>query len=87
MPNHKSAAKRIKTSEKQRQANKSARSAIRTSIKKIRTAATKDEAQVELPKLFSMLDKAAARNRGNIKSNTAANYKSKAAKVAAAKPA
>lgn len=78
MPNKKSAEKRLRQSDKARQVNRSVRSAIRTSLKKVRGAKTKDEALVELPKLFSLLDRAARKNQGNIKDNTSSNYKRKA---------
>ncbi len=78
MPNHKSAEKRLKTAEKARVKNKAARTSIRTSLKKIRTAETKEVAAAEMPRLFSLLDRAAARNRAGMTKNSAANYKRKA---------
>lgn len=77
MPTHKSAEKRILTSEKARQANRAVRSAIRTSLKKIRTADKKEGIQAEMGNLFSMLDKAARKGKAGITKNTAANYKRK----------
>ena len=59
----------------------STRSAIRASLKVIRTAATKAAALEEMPKLFSMLDKAAVSHRAGFCANRAANYKAKVAKV------
>ena len=85
MPTHKSAEKRILTSEKARQANRAIRSAIRTSLKKIRTAAKKEEIQAEAPKLFAMLDKAAQKRKAGITKNTASNYKRKVNKLIAEK--
>ena len=84
MPTHKSAEKRILTSEKARLVNRAVRSSIRTSLKKVRGAASHAEAAKELPNLFSMLDKAARRNQGGVTKNSASNYKSKAQKVVAA---
>lgn len=84
MPTHKSAEKRILTSEKARLVNRAVRSSIRTSLKKVRGAATHAEASKELPNLFSMLDKAARRNQGGVTKNSASNYKSKAQKAVAA---
>ena len=81
MPTHKSAEKRIKTAEKARLVNRQVRSSIRTSLKKVRGAATSEEAAKELPNLFSMLDKAARRSQGGMTKNAASNYKSKAQKV------
>ena len=85
MPTHKSAEKRIKTAEKARLVNRQVRSSIRTSLKKVRGAATSEEAAKELPNLFSMLDKAARRAQGGMTKNAASNYKSKAQKVVTAK--
>ena len=78
MPNKKSAEKRLRKSEKARVVNRAVRSEIRTSLKKVRGAQSKDEALKELPNLFSLLDRAARKNEGNFKDNTASNYKRKA---------
>jgi small subunit ribosomal protein S20 len=83
LPTHKSAEKRIKTSEKARLVNRAVRSAIRSSLKKVRGAASADEAAKELPNLFSMLDKAARRNQGGVTRNAASNYKRKAQQAVA----
>jgi small subunit ribosomal protein S20 len=85
VPTHKSAEKRIKTAEKARLVNRAVRSSIRTSLKKVRGAATSEEAAKELPNLFSMLDKAARRAQGGMTKNAASNYKSKAQKAVKAK--
>jgi small subunit ribosomal protein S20 len=85
VPTHKSAEKRIKTAEKARLVNRQVRSTIRTSLKKVRGAATAEEAAKELPNLFSILDKAARRAQGGMTKNAASNYKSKAQKVVAQK--
>jgi small subunit ribosomal protein S20 len=61
--------------------NRSVRSAIRTSLKTIRAAADKESALKEMPNLFSMLDKAAAKGRAGFNANRVANYKAKVAKV------
>ncbi len=58
--------------------NRTVRSSIRTSLKKLRGAASKEDAAKELPNLFSLLDKAARRNQGDITKNAASNYKRKA---------
>lgn len=81
MPQHKSCKKRLLQAEKANAINRSVRSAIRTSLKTIRTASTKEEALKEMPNLFSMLDKAAAKHRAGFNANRAANYKSKVAAV------
>lgn len=85
MPNHKSAIKRVITNEKARLANRAVRSSIRTSLKKIRTAATKEALLAEVPVFFSMLDKAARKNNAGITKNTAANYKRKVHALIASK--
>ena len=85
MPTHKSAEKRMITSEKSRLANRAVRSAIRTSLKKIRTAEKKEAVTSEMENLFSMLDKAARRRQAGITKNTASNYKSKIHKLLATK--
>lgn len=84
MPHHKSCIKRLKTAEKDRQANKAVRSAIRTALKKVRTAETKEEAIKEVPRLHSLMDKAARKGRAGFNANRVANYKTKIAKVLAA---
>ncbi len=85
MANHKSAKKRVITTEKARQANRGIRSAIRTSLKKIRTAEKKEAIAAELPNLFSMLDKAAQSHKAGITKNTASNYKRKVHALLASK--
>lgn len=81
MPNHQSCKKRIRQTKKLTAMNRSVRSAIRTSLKTIRTATDKDAALKEMPNLFSMLDKAAAKGRAGFNANRVANYKSKVAHV------
>ncbi|MCL4100695.1 SSU ribosomal protein S20P [Fibrobacter sp. UWH9] len=81
MPQHKSCKKRLLQAEKANAMNRSTRSAIRTALKAVRSASTKEEALKVMPELFSMLDKAAAKHRAGFCANRAANYKAKAAKV------
>lgn len=81
MPNHLSCKKRLRQAEKANAVNRSVRSAIRSSLKTIRTATTKEDAVKEMPNLFSMLDKAAAKGRAGFSANRAANYKAKVSKV------
>ncbi len=83
MPYHKSAKKRIKTAEKANLRNKMVRSAIQTSMKKIQSAEKKEDVLQEMPKLFSMLDKAAKNRRANFTPNRAGNYKRKVHKLIA----
>ena len=77
MPYHKSCKKRLKTAEKARVRNRAVRTAIRNSLKKIRAASEKAAVLTEMPRLFSMMDKAARRHRAGFNANRAANYKSK----------
>lgn len=77
MPNIKSAKKRVLTSKARTDANKAARSALRTSIKKARA----EGADVEVIKAASInVDKAAG--KGLIHKNKAARLKSQLAKKA-----
>ena len=78
MPNHKSAEKRVRQNEKRRQINRSNRTALRTSIKKLRTAlAGNDTATLTelLPQTISKIDKAV--QKGVMHRNAAARYKSR----------
>lgn len=59
MPNHKSCAKRMKTSEEERNRNRAYRSQLRAAIKDVRTETNKEEAQKKLLVATSILDKAA----------------------------
>lgn len=77
MPHHQSCKKRLKTAAKANAANRAARSAIRTSLKTVRAATTKEEAMKEVPRLYSLMDKAAAKSRAGFNKNRVANYKSK----------
>ena len=77
MANIKSQIKRIKTNEKARLRNKSAKSALKTSVRRVKTAAEagdKATAQLELAHASRSLDKAAS--KGVIHANQAANRKS-----------
>lgn len=78
MPNHKSAEKRVRQNEKRRLINRSNRSALRTSIKKLRAAlAGSDKAALSelLPETISKIDKAV--QKGVLHRNAAARYKSR----------
>ncbi len=60
MPNIKSAKKRVKTAERNRERNITKRSAMRTAIKEVREAAlagNTEEALAKLPAAFSKIDK------------------------------
>ena len=73
MPHKESCKKRLRQAEKANAANRAVRSAIRTSIKVIRTAKSQDEALKEMPNLFRMLDQAAAKGRAGFTVNLASN--------------
>ena len=74
MAHHKSALKRIRSSEAKRDRNRFQAKSTRTFVKKLRSTTEKTEATELLKKVSSMLDKLAKRNI--IHKNTAANRKS-----------
>ena len=74
MANHKSAIKRIRSSETKKQRNKYQHKTARTAMKKFFDITKKKDAEKELPVLNSMIDKLAKRNV--IHSNKAGNLKS-----------
>jgi small subunit ribosomal protein S20 len=78
MANHKSALKRIRSSEKKRVLNRYQHKSTRTVIKKLRETENKEEAQKMFPEVVSMIDKLAKKNI--IHDNKAANLKSQLAK-------
>jgi small subunit ribosomal protein S20 len=78
MANHKSALKRIRANAAKRLRNRYQAKTTRTFIKRLRGAASKEEAVALLPKVTSMLDRLAKKNV--IHKNKAANNKSKLAK-------
>lgn len=80
MANSRSAEKRVKISLKKRARNVSAKSALKTVIKKYEAALTTDpsSAPAHLRKAFKALDQAAA--KGIIHKNTAARKKSRLSK-------
>jgi small subunit ribosomal protein S20 len=77
MPNHKSAKKRVRQSERRRVINRSNRARLRTSMKELRGALSKGskEAPVLLPKTISEIDKAV--QKGVLHRNAAARHKSR----------
>ncbi len=80
MANNKTAIKRIKISEVKRAKNVSAKSSIKTNIRKFDTARAEgntESATALYIKITSMLDKAAS--KGIIHKNTAARHKSRLA--------
>jgi small subunit ribosomal protein S20 len=82
MAHHKSALKRIRSTETKRLRNKYYLKTTRTFIKKLRKATEKEEALELYKKVSSLLDKLAKRNI--IHKNNAANKKAKLHKVMAA---
>jgi small subunit ribosomal protein S20 len=82
MANHKSALKRIRSSEKKRLLNRYQHKTTRNAIKKLREMTDAKEAQELLPSVVSMIDKLAKKNI--IHTNKASNLKSSLAKKVAA---
>ena len=80
MANHKSALKRIRTSEKKRLHNRFYARTMRNAIRKFRVITDKNEAIENLPKVASIIDKNAKRNI--IHRKKASNLKSKLSKFA-----
>ena len=81
MANHKDAIKRIRQTEQRRLHNRYYPKNMRNEIKKFRALTSKSEAEGQLSKLFSIIDKVA--KRGIIHKNKAANLKSKLSKFTA----
>jgi len=79
MANHKSALKRIRSNAAKRLRNRYQAKTTRTFIKRLRNAASKEEAVALLPKVTSMLDRLAKNNV--IHKNKASNNKSKLTKL------
>ena len=78
MPNHKSAEKRVRQSEKRRTINRSHRTKVRTYIKKLRSAldsGSQQDVQKILPEAISVIDKSV--QKGVLHANAAARYKSR----------
>jgi small subunit ribosomal protein S20 len=78
MANHKSAEKRIRQNEKRRAINRSNKSAMRTEIKKLRSALAlgdAEKAREMLPSVMSIIDRSI--QKGVLHRNTAARYKSR----------
>ncbi|MDR0970493.1 MAG: 30S ribosomal protein S20 [Lentimicrobiaceae bacterium] len=75
MANHKSSIKRIRQSEARRLHNRYYAKTMRNAVRKFRALTDKAEAEAQLPKLQSMIDKIAKRNI--IHKNKAGNLKSK----------
>jgi len=74
MPQHKSAAKRVRQNIKRRSRNRVHRSRIRTMITKLRQTEDQEQAQQLFREVKAYLDRLAT--KGIIHQNKAANYKS-----------
>ncbi len=74
MPNSKQAAKRLRQDDSRRVRNKSTRSAMKTAVKKVLTATTKEEASTALPTAMKKVDK--AMKNSVVHKNAAARIKS-----------
>lgn len=75
MANHKSALKRIRSSQKTRERNRYQHKTARNAIKKLRGTTDKKEAESLYPQVASMIDRLTKTNI--IHKNKAANLKSK----------
>ena len=84
MPHHKSAAKRVITNEKARRRNMAAKSYLRGTLKTVRAATTRAEADKMLRGAISLLDRTAS--KGIIKKETANRHKSRLTSFAAKLP-
>jgi len=78
MANHKSAKKRIRTSEKRRVMNKMASSKIKSTVKKLQGSEKREDAEKYYKEAIALLDKSAT--RGRMHRNTAARKKSQLTK-------
>ncbi len=79
MANIKSAKKRILVTKKETTLNNDVRMSMKTAIKKVEKAATKEEALAKLPEAIKRIDNAAS--KGVIKANTRDRYKNRLNKV------
>jgi small subunit ribosomal protein S20 len=78
MPNHKSAIKRVRQTEKRRDLNRSNRTRLRSAIKKLRAALASGDAQAAqelLPQTVSRIDKSV--QKGVLHRNAAARHKAR----------
>ncbi len=75
MPQHKSAAKRVRQNERRRLRNRYHRSRIRTMMKALRSTTDQGQATTQLNAVKAYLDRLAT--KGVVHKNTAAHYKSK----------
>ena len=78
MANHKDALKRVRQSEKRRVHNRYYAKNMRNEVRKFRALTDKSEAEAQLSRIYSIIDRVA--RRGIIHKNKAANLKSKMTK-------
>ncbi len=83
MPTHKSAAKRMKTAERDRQKNRRVRTGLRSAIKEFRDMKPGEKKQADYKELSRLVDVAA--RKGVIHKNKAARTKSRLSKQLKAK--
>lgn len=83
MPNIKSAKKRVLVTKKETELNNDVKQTMKTAIKKVEKAATKEEATALLANAIKRIDEAAS--KGVIKANTRDRYKTRLNKVVNAK--
>ncbi len=75
MAHHKSTIKRIQISKKQNERNRNYKSRMKTALKAVLQAETKDDATAALKSAYSVVAKLVS--KGIIRKNTAANKKSR----------
>lgn len=83
MPNSKQAKKRLRQNQERRMSNKVVRTSMRTAVKRVLRAESREDAQTLLPTAMKRVDKAAKKNI--IHQNAAARMKSRLARAIAAK--
>ena len=81
MANHKSSLKRIRQTKKRRLHNRYYAKSMRNEVRKFRTLTDKSEAESQLSRMYSIIDKVA--KRGIIHKNKAGNLKSKLSRYTA----
>ncbi len=74
MAHHKSAQKRVRSTKRRQERNKTALSKVKTLVKKVQSSEDAEKAQVYLKEAVAFLDKTAA--KGRIHKNKAARNKS-----------
>ena len=85
MPRHKSAAKRVITNAKRRVRNIAATTRMRSAIKLVRSATSREQAESAYRQATAVLDRTAA--KGVIKKETASRHKARLARFTRSLPA